>query len=164
MTIYALDSGVARGHEEFQYWPDTPTELRGGGGGGGSEEGRAEHGCVVCRTGTCQQPQRVVAANLHLSTLALHGSVAACVLTCGDPHQTSGFCRTVLVSGRGRYDFVDGDADASDCDGHGSHVASTAAGRSVGVARGSRLVAVRVLDCHGTGAISDTVAGGREEG
>ncbi len=29
-------------------------------------------------------------------------------------------------------DFVDGDAVAEDCDGHGTHVASTAIGRAVG--------------------------------
>ncbi|GIL90303.1 hypothetical protein Vretifemale_17953 [Volvox reticuliferus] len=57
------------------------------------------------------------------------------------------------------YDFVDGDKVAADCDGHGTHVASSAVGRSVGVARGSRLVAVRVLDCSGSGTIADTVAG-----
>ncbi|EFJ51534.1 hypothetical protein VOLCADRAFT_31946, partial [Volvox carteri f. nagariensis] len=57
------------------------------------------------------------------------------------------------------YDFVDGDDMAADCDGHGTHVASTAVGRSVGVARGSRLVSVRVLDCNGSGTIADTVAG-----
>ncbi|KXZ46955.1 hypothetical protein GPECTOR_39g449 [Gonium pectorale] len=57
------------------------------------------------------------------------------------------------------YDFVDDDDVAEDCDGHGTHVASTAVGRSVGVARGSRLVAVRVLDCGGSGTIANTVAG-----
>ena len=54
---------------------------------------------------------------------------------------------------------MDGDAEAADCDGHGTHVASTAVGRSVGVARGAELVAVRVLDCSGSGSIADTVAG-----
>jgi subtilisin family serine protease len=38
-------------------------------------------------------------------------------------------------------------------------VAATAIGRSVGVAKAARLVAVRVLDCQGSGSISDTVAG-----
>ncbi|GLC36543.1 hypothetical protein PLESTM_000458300 [Pleodorina starrii] len=57
------------------------------------------------------------------------------------------------------YDFVEGDDVAADCDGHGTHVASSAVGRSVGVARGSRIVAVRVLDCSGSGTIADTVAG-----
>jgi len=56
-------------------------------------------------------------------------------------------------------DFVDSDADASDCDGHGTHTAATAAGRSTGVAKRAKVVAVRVLDCEGSGSIANTVAG-----
>jgi subtilisin family serine protease len=56
-------------------------------------------------------------------------------------------------------DFVDSDADASDCDGHGTHTAATAAGRSTGVAKRAKVVAVRVLDCDGSGSIANTVAG-----
>jgi subtilisin family serine protease len=57
-------------------------------------------------------------------------------------------------------DLVDDDGlAAADCDGHGSHVASSAMGRSVGVAKEARLVAVRVLDCDGEGKISDVIAG-----
>lgn len=41
----------------------------------------------------------------------------------------------------------------------GTHVAATAIGRSVGVAKSANLVAVRVLDCTGSGSISDTIAG-----
>ncbi len=40
---------------------------------------------------------------------------------------------------------------AADCEGHGTHVASTAVGRTVGVAKEARIVAVRVLDCAGSG-------------
>jgi hypothetical protein len=54
---------------------------------------------------------------------------------------------------------VDNDDDASDCDGHGTHVSSTAAGLAVGVAKGARVVAVRVLDCDGVASISTTIAG-----
>ncbi|KAL6757302.1 peptidase S8/S53 domain-containing protein [Haematococcus lacustris] len=87
VTIFGLDSGVIREHQEFQSW------------NGGSS--RASYG----------------------------------------------------------FDFVDNDPDAHDCDGHGTHVGATALGRSVGVAKGASLVAVRVLDCTGSGSISDTVAG-----
>ncbi|HYP24775.1 MAG TPA: S8 family serine peptidase [Actinomycetota bacterium] len=57
------------------------------------------------------------------------------------------------------YDFVDGDPDASDCDGHGTHVAGTVGGTTYGVAKSASLVAVRVLDCNGDGVGSDIIAG-----
>lgn len=47
----------------------------------------------------------------------------------------------------------------SDCDGHGTHVAATAGGSAYGVAKGTRLVGVRVLGCNGFGLDSDAIAG-----
>ena len=46
-----------------------------------------------------------------------------------------------------------------DCNGHGTHVGGTLGGSSYGVAKGVRLVGVRVLDCDGYGYISEIVAG-----
>jgi subtilisin family serine protease len=57
------------------------------------------------------------------------------------------------------YDFVDGDADASDCNGHGTHVAGTVGGNTYGIAKSVSLVAVRVLDCNGDGVAADIIAG-----
>lgn len=57
------------------------------------------------------------------------------------------------------WDFVDNDADASDCNGHGTHVAGTIGGATYGVAKGVDLVAVRVLDCFGSGLWSGIIAG-----
>ncbi|MER7951888.1 S8 family peptidase [Streptomyces sp. NPDC096079] len=48
------------------------------------------------------------------------------------------------------YDFIDNDSDASDCQGHGTHVAGTVGGGSYGVAKGVKLIGVRVLNCQGT--------------
>ncbi|EYT81957.1 MULTISPECIES: S8 family peptidase [unclassified Streptomyces] len=48
------------------------------------------------------------------------------------------------------YDFIDNDTNASDCAGHGTHVAGTVGGGSYGVAKGVKLVSVRVLNCQGT--------------
>ena len=56
------------------------------------------------------------------------------------------------------YDFVNDSATADDCDGHGTHVSGTAAGLSVGVAKAASIVAVRILDCSGSGTISNTVS------
>lgn len=47
----------------------------------------------------------------------------------------------------------------SDCNGHGTHVAGTIAGSSLGVAPAATLVAVRVLDCNGSGSVSGVIAG-----
>jgi hypothetical protein len=57
------------------------------------------------------------------------------------------------------YDFIDSDADASDCQGHGTHVAGTVAGSTYGVAKQAKIVAVRVLDCQGSGSYSAIIAG-----
>ncbi|MEU6482504.1 S8 family serine peptidase [Streptomyces sp. NPDC046887] len=46
------------------------------------------------------------------------------------------------------YDFVDNDSNASDCLGHGTHVAGTVGGSTYGVAKGVKLVSVRILDCN----------------
>lgn len=56
------------------------------------------------------------------------------------------------------YDAVDGGA-ATDCHGHGTHVAGTIGGSTYGVAKGVALVAVRVLDCSGYGSTSGVIAG-----
>jgi len=58
--------------------------------------------------------------------------------------------------GSGR-DFVDEDDDANDCDGHGSHVASTIAQMAY---QGKTIMhSVRVLDCQGNGELSALLEG-----
>jgi subtilisin family serine protease len=56
------------------------------------------------------------------------------------------------------YDAVDG-GSADDCNGHGTHVAGTVGGSTYGVAKGVGLVAVRVLDCGGSGTTAGVIAG-----
>jgi subtilisin family serine protease len=56
---------------------------------------------------------------------------------------------TAVLDGRG----------SADCNGHGTHVAGTIAGKTYGVAKKSTLVPVRVLDCSGNGSYSSVIAG-----
>ncbi|MFF1760926.1 S8 family serine peptidase [Streptomyces sp. NPDC058266] len=65
----------------------------------------------------------------------------------------------------GGYDFVNGDADPMDDNGHGTHVAGIIAGKAAekggvtGVAPGADLLAYKVMDAAGEGYTSDIVAG-----
>ncbi|CAM5573019.1 MULTISPECIES: S8 family peptidase [Streptomyces] len=65
------------------------------------------------------------------------------------------------ISGRAGYgyDAVDGDTTASDGNGHGTHVATTIAGSTYGVAKKAKIVAVRVLDNSGSGTTAGVIAG-----
>ncbi|GAA0817732.1 S8 family serine peptidase [Spirilliplanes yamanashiensis] len=60
---------------------------------------------------------------------------------------------------RAGWDFIDNDADVTDCNGHGTHVGGTVGGATYGVAKDVKLVGVRVLDCAGSGAYSKIIAG-----
>ncbi|MFD4479014.1 S8 family peptidase [Streptomyces sp. NPDC058471] len=65
------------------------------------------------------------------------------------------------ISGRAvnGYDAVDGDSTAQDGNGHGTHVATTIAGKTYGVAKKAKIVAVRVLDNNGSGTTAGVIAG-----
>jgi subtilisin family serine protease len=65
------------------------------------------------------------------------------------------------LRGRARsgWDFVDADATADDCHGHGTHVAGVVAGLTYGAAPGAGIVAVRVLNCDAVGTTADVLAG-----
>jgi subtilisin family serine protease len=56
-------------------------------------------------------------------------------------------------------DTVGDGRNGQDCNGHGTHVAGTVGGSTYGVAQGVTLVAVRVLNCAGSGSWSGVIAG-----
>jgi subtilisin family serine protease len=47
----------------------------------------------------------------------------------------------------------------TDCNGHGTHVATTSAGTKYGVAKSAKVVPVRILDCTGRGSYATVIAG-----
>ena len=63
--------------------------------------------------------------------------------------------------GRARNGFtsINDGRGSSDCNGHGTHVAGTAAGSSYGIAKRARIYSVRVLGCNGSGSNSGVIAG-----
>ncbi|MDN3293991.1 S8 family serine peptidase [Streptomyces ficellus] len=56
-------------------------------------------------------------------------------------------------------DTIGDGQNGNDCNGHGTHVAGTAAGSTYGVAKSASIVGVRVLNCEGSGTISGVIAG-----
>ncbi|NUS00291.1 MAG: S8 family peptidase [Kribbellaceae bacterium] len=56
-------------------------------------------------------------------------------------------------------DTVGDGQNGVDCMGHGSHVAGTIGGTTYGLAKAAKLIAVRVLDCKGSGSTESVVAG-----
>ncbi|MBO4204564.1 S8 family peptidase [Micromonospora echinofusca] len=51
------------------------------------------------------------------------------------------------------------DTNNTDCNGHGTHVAGTVGGNAYGLAKGARLVAVKVLNCQGSGTYAGVISG-----
>jgi subtilisin family serine protease len=56
-------------------------------------------------------------------------------------------------------DTVGDGQNGNDCHGHGTHVAGTIGGSTYGVAKSVAIVAVRVLNCSGSGTWSGVIAG-----
>ncbi|WP_235921235.1 S8 family serine peptidase [Lentzea tibetensis] len=52
-----------------------------------------------------------------------------------------------------------GDGINTDCHGHGTHVAGTIGGQEYGVAKATQLVAVKVLNCSGSGSFAGVISG-----
>jgi hypothetical protein len=103
--------------------------------------------------------QRVpVGSNGSVSAYGYRSAGAGATIYIGDtgiyPHSDFGS----RLSTSGYTSIADGNGTV-DCNGHGTHVASTAAGTQYGVAKNANLVPVRILDCTGSGSYSGVIAG-----
>ncbi len=70
------------------------------------------------------------------------------------PGGTDASAKTVKL-----WDAINNDDDPMDDNGHGTSVASVAAGKTLGVARAGRVVAVKVLDAEGSGSGTKILSG-----
>lgn len=61
--------------------------------------------------------------------------------------------------GRARWGGTFGNYADADGNGHGTHVAGTAAGSQFGVAKAANIIAIKVLSDQGSGTVSDIVSG-----
>ncbi|MEO3779205.1 S8 family peptidase [Micromonospora sp. B11E3] len=99
------------------------------------------------------QPNRPLSATYNYTTTG--SGVTAYIIDTG--------IRTTHTQFGGRavdgYDAIDGALPAADCNGHGTHVAGTVGGSTYGVAKSVRLIAVRVLNCSGSGTWAQVIAG-----
>jgi subtilisin family serine protease len=80
--------------------------------------------------------------------------VTAYIVDTGINPTSSDFTGRILTG----VDFIDG-GTPDDCHGHGTHVAGTVGGTTYGVAKNVKIVAVRVLNCAGSGSTSGVIAG-----
>jgi subtilisin family serine protease len=97
--------------------------------------------------------QRNLPLNQTYTYAATGAGVTAYVIDTGIRFTHSEF------GGRATFGFDAFGGNGSDCNGHGTHVAGTVGGITYGVAKGVNLVAVRVLDCGGSGTTAGVIAG-----
>jgi subtilisin family serine protease len=114
---------------------------------------------VATQTNATWGLDRIDQANLPLSTTYTYTStgsgVTAYIIDTGIRTTHTQFGGRAVVG----FDAVGDGRNGQDCNGHGTHVSGTVGGSTYGVAKAVRLVAVRVLNCSGSGTNSGVIAG-----
>jgi subtilisin family serine protease len=113
----------------------------------------------VTQTNATWGLDRIDQANLPLSTTFTYGNtglgVRAYIIDTGILLTHNDVVGRAVTG----YDAVTAGGTATDCNGHGTHVAGTVGGTVYGVAKAATLVAVRVLGCNGSGTNAGVIAG-----
>ncbi|MFK4066979.1 S8 family peptidase [Streptomyces sp. NPDC029674] len=149
----AADPRVAYVRQDTRIRIDTPraTQLRAGADGTAASE--------QTQTDAPWGLDRIDQRRLPLSTTYTYRTTAPGVSV----YVVDTGLRTTHTEFGGRasvgVDTVGDGRNGDDCNGHGTHVGGVAAGKTYGVAKEAKLVAVRVLDCQGSGTTSGVVAG-----
>lgn len=100
--------------------------------------------------------QQTSTLDLQFNTGSLNGEgVPIYILDTGVNERHNDFAGRIQNS----VDFVKDGKGSRDCNGHGTHCASTALGTRWGVAKKALLNSVRVLDCNGSGSWSGILSG-----
>lgn len=99
--------------------------------------------------------QRTLPLSGSYSYEATGSGVTAYVIDTGVLGGHSDFAGRVAAG----FDAIGDGRGTTDCNGHGTHVASTLGGSRFGVAKQVTIVPVRVLDCSGSGTVSGVIAG-----
>ncbi|MBT2441177.1 S8 family peptidase [Streptomyces sp. ISL-36] len=111
------------------------------------------------QTGATWGLDRIDQRNLPLSTTYTYNrtasNVTAYIIDTGIRISHSEFGGRATVG----TDTVGDGQNGQDCQGHGTHVAGTVGGAKYGVAKAAKLVAVRVLNCTGSGTTAGVIAG-----
>jgi subtilisin family serine protease len=105
--------------------------------------------------------QRALPLNRKYTYTQTASNVSAYIIDTGirTTHSDFGGRARIGVDTSDSIPLIGGPRDGQDCNGHGTHIAGTLGGTRYGVAKKVRLIAVRVLDCSGSGSISAVVAG-----
>src|SRR3954465_9113907 len=99
--------------------------------------------------------QRALPLDSSYSSSAAGANVTAYIIDTGIRATNTDFGDRASIG----TDTVGDGQNGVDCNGHGTHVAGTIGGTKYGVAKSVSLVAVRVLDCTGSGTWSGVIAG-----
>jgi subtilisin family serine protease len=122
------------------------------------EQDQPVHASVL-QTGATWGIDRIDQASLPLSTTFTYNNtgagVRAYIVDTGILLTHGEFVGRAVTG----YDAVTAGGTATDCNGHGTHVAGTVGGTVYGVAKAATLVAVRVLGCNGSGTNAGVIAG-----